>query len=409
MTKPGYSTLTRKYWVTEYNHLDAVRGQYDLPEKVRIHDVTLREAEQAPHVVLRRDEKLRLYEALDDLGVYSVEIFPIVSNEDRETARDLVRMRRKTKIFFLCRWEEKEVDFALEAGADGVIVEGPGVPWLGKLLLDLSADELASKMLRAAAHAKKNGLFTTVMPWDTLRAPLDFLESIYKRAVYEAGVDHVTVADTFGFGLPAATSHLVKKLKEWVPGTPIEWHAHNDFGLATSVMVSAVCAGASVVHTSMNSLGERAGNAATEEVALCLELLLGVETGVRLDRIHATSKLVAELVKTPVAPNKPVVGSNEFTFESGQVAYLIEKMNTTERPFQAYLPEVIGRKGYEIVLGKMSGSGVVASRLEALGIPATKAQVSEILERVKGEALLRKWSISDEVFEGIARSVVRPV
>ena len=398
--------LTDKYFVSEFNHLDEVRSQFDLPESVRIHEVTLREAEQAPHVVLRPEEKLKIYEALDDMGVYSVEVFPIVSKDDREVAKELVKRRRTTKIFFLCRFNIQEVDFALEAGADGVVVEGPGNPFVAHTVLGWSEDELIKRMTAATAHAKNNGLFTNVMPWDTLRAPMSFLERAYKSVVYEAGADHVTIADTFGFGLPWTVSHLVRKVREWVPGVPVEMHAHNDWGMATSVMLSAVIGGASVVHTSTNAIGERAGNAATDEVVLGLEVLLGLDTGVKLDRLYPVSQLVAELTKMPVPANKPVVGENEFLFESGQVAYLNERIKATGRPFQSFMPELIGRRGYGYVLGKMSGTEIVGTKLAELGLQADKEQTATILERVKEEAGIRKWSVPDDVFEDIARRVL---
>jgi len=398
--------LTDDYFVSGFNHLDGVRSQFDLPESVRIHEVTLREAEQAPHVVLRPEEKLKIYEALDDMGVYSVEVFPIVSKGDRELAKELVKRRRTTKIFFLCRFNIQEVDFALEAGADGVVVEGPGNPFVAQTVLGWSEDELIKRMTAAAAHAKQNGLFVNVMPWDTLRAPMSFLERAYKAAVYDAGVDHVTIADTFGFGLPWTVSHLVRKVREWVPGVPVEMHAHNDWGMATSVMLSAVIGGASVVHTSTNAIGERAGNAATDEVVLGLEVLLGLNTGVKLDRLYPVSQLVAELTKMPVPANKPVVGENEFLFESGQVAYLIERIKATGRPFQSFLPELIGRRGYGYVLGKMSGTESISIKLAELGLQADKQQTAAILEQVKDEAGIRKWSVPDDVFDSIARRVI---
>ena len=120
MSKGKKSGLTDKYWVTDFNYLDEVTKQFSLPEEVRIHDVTLREAEQAPHVVLRPDEKIRIFKALDDLGVYSVEVFPIISSDDKELAKELVKIPRKTKVFFLCRWNEEEVDF---------VCQGEGFCW----------------------------------------------------------------------------------------------------------------------------------------------------------------------------------------------------------------------------------------------------------------------------------------
>ena len=407
MSNKEHPWLNDKHWVTQHNYLDEVRSQFDLPERVRIHEVTLREAEQAPHVVLRPEEKLRIYEALDEMGVYSVEIFPLVSDDDREVAKQMVKMRRKTKVFFLCRWHKEEVDFALETGADGVIVEGTSDPWFANVALNgITEEEMYKRYVETTAHAKRNGIFTTVMPWDTARAPLPWIERLFKGIVNEGGADHVVIADTMGSSLPWAIANFVRKMREWVPGTPVEMHCHNDHGLATSIMLSAVTAGASVVHTSVNCLGERSGNAATEEVALNLELLLGVRTGVKLDKLYPVAHMIADMTKIPIARSKPVIGDNEFTFESGMVVYVVERLAASERPFQTYLPEEIGRKGWDVVLGKGTGAGVVAKKLTQLGLTATKEQVSEITQRVKREASLRKWSISDDVLEIISRDVI---
>jgi isopropylmalate/homocitrate/citramalate synthase len=404
--------LTDKYWVTEFNYLDEIRKDFTLPKKVRIHDVTLREAEQTPHVALKPDEKIRIYEALDDMGVYSVEILPIISADDREVARELIKMRkngRKTKIVFLCRWVEKEVDFAAESGADGVVVECPASPWFGKVVWDLDENQIVERLVKAAARAKKHGLETSVMPWEATKTPMPFLERLYK-SVAETGVDQITYTDTFGFGLPPVTTYMVRKIREWAPNVTVALHAHNDYGLATSFMLTGISAGAVTVHTAMNTLGERAGNASTEEVVMGAELLLGVDTGVKLNRIYPTANLVSELTKIPIPSNKPITGSNEFTFESGMVVDMTLRMSKTDKPFttQAFSPELIGRsKGVNLILGKMSGGTIIKDKLDKLGLSATKEQIAELVERVKRESIVRKWSISDEIFESIAREVLQ--
>ncbi len=409
MSKKKLSGLTDKYWITDFNYLDEVRGQFHLPERVYIHDVTLREAEQAPHVVLRPDEKMRIFQALDDLGVHSVEIFPLVSPDDTALAKEMVKMPRQAKVFFLCRWNEREVDFALEAGADGVVIECAGNPWLNKTFFNMSEDDTIERLVRVAAYAKKNGIFTTTMPWDDFLAPMPFLERMYKSLVNDAGVDHVVIADTHGFSLPWTTVYIIGKLREWVGDTPIEMHAHNDYGLATVDMIAAVAGGASVVHTSINALGERSGNAATEEVALDIEMMLGLDTGIKLDKLYPVCRLVSDLSKIPIPMNKPVTGANQYDFESGMVVDSIERLRDTDRPFAPFicLPEMIGRKkGYNIVMGKMTGKTAVAKKLEELGLSATKEQIAEIVQAVKSEGSMRKWSITDDIFETIARGIL---
>lgn len=411
MTDNNSKWFTDKYWVTEFNYLDEIRDSFSLAEELRIHDVTLREAEQTPHVVLKPDEKLRIYEALDDMGVYSVELLPIISDDDREVARELVSMRkngRKAKIVFLCRWDEKEVDFASELGADGVVVECPASPWFGKVVWDLDENQIVDRLVRAAKRAKQNGLETSVMPWEATKTPLEFLERLYKSVAEEAGVDQITYTDTWGFGLPITTTHMVKKISSWVPGVTLALHAHNDFGLATSIMLSGIIGGATTVHTAMNTLGERAGNASTEEVAIGAELLLGIDTGLNLDHIYPTASMIAEMTKIPIPDNKPVTGCNEFTFESGMVVDMVLRMSKTDKPFtvQPFTPELIGRKGVDIVLGKMSGGTSVRKKLDDLGLTASKEQVAELVKQVKREASIRKWSIPDDIFESMVRAAL---
>ena len=403
--------LTNKYWVTEFNYFEEIRKQFTLPERVYIHDVTLREAEQTPHVVMKPDEKLAIYEALDDMGVYSVELLPIISSDDREVARELVRMRkegRKAKIIFLCRWDEKEVDFAADNGADGVVVECPGSPWFGEVVWGLDEQAMIDKLVNAAGHAKKNGLYTSVMPWEATKAPIQFLERLYKAVAGEAGVDQITYTDTMGYGLPWTTTYMVRKVREWAPNVTVGMHAHNDFGLATSVMLSGIVGGASTVHTAINTLGERAGNASTEEVAVDTELLLGVDTGIRLDKIYDVTRLVSEVTKIPIPLNKPITGDNEFTVESGMVADMNLRMMKTDKPFTtlAFAPELIGRGPLNIIVGKMTGGTVIRDKLGKMGLQATKEQIKEIVERVKRQAIVRKWSLPDPVFAKIVRDVM---
>jgi isopropylmalate/homocitrate/citramalate synthase len=410
MVKGENKWLTDKYWVSEANYLDAVRKQLSLPEKVHIHDVTLREAEQTPHVVIKADEKLRIYEALDDLGVYSIELLPVISDDDRRVAKDLISMRRegrKTKVVFLCRLFEEDIDFAAETGADGVVVECAGSPWYAKLALNLTAEELIQRLTAVSSYAKKCGLHTAAMPWEAARSPIEHLEKMYK-ALADAGVDEIVYADTMGSNIPVATAYMVKKIREWAPNVSVALHGHNDFGLATALMISGVCAGASTVHTSMNFLGERTGNAGTEEVAVGLELLLGVDTGINLERIYNTAKLISEIAKMPIPPNKPIIGDNVFTFESGMVVDMLLRMAQTDRPFaiSAFAPELVGRKGYKTIFGKMSGGSIIRNGLSKLGLTATKEQTRKILDRIKREAIIRKWSVPDDEFESIAREIL---
>ncbi|MCL5935181.1 MAG: hypothetical protein M1543_01595, partial [Firmicutes bacterium] len=289
-----------------------------------------------------------------------------------------------------------------------VHVENTGNPWTNKVVYGLSEDQIVKNFVQATRYAKDNGLDVTVMPWDTYRCPLPFLEKLYKSIVYEGGADRIVVADSSGIGLPWTTAHIIKTVRGWVPGVPIEMHGHNEVGLATACMLSAVIGGASGVHTTLCGYGTRGGNATTEEVVLDLELLIGVNTGVDLSQIYYACKLAQDLSKVPVAPNKAVIGDNLFTYSTGLSIDIFEKVSAAGRPqgFVPIKPSLIGRPGYEIVMGKMAGKASVRSKLKQLGIEATPEHISTLTDRVKQEGSLRKGSLSEDVFIGLAREII---
>jgi len=404
--------LTEKWWTTPYNYAKKVREQFNLSERVYIHDVTLREAMQSPRVCLRPEEKIRIAKALDKLGVDSIENGAYMSEIEKEVTKELVKMQRngelRVKVTPLVHWTEQDVDIALETGADRILISQTINPWMVKTLYNIDENELTKRLVRVISYAKSNGLFVTAQVYDTYRAPLEFLERVLKSIVYEGGADHVAISDTRGCALPWTVVYLVSKVKSWLPETPIEHHGHNYYGLATAVMAAAVAGGAEVVHTSINGIGEGVGNAATEEVAIVLELLLGVKTGIDLKQIYSTCQLVAELTKHPIARNKPITGENMFLTGSGQVAWRHWKLAKTDRPFanMPFAPEVIGKKDHEVILGVGCGKTIVRDRLDKMGISATEEQVRQIVQKVKREAYICKWSLSDAQFEEIVKSVL---
>jgi 2-isopropylmalate synthase len=408
--------LTDQYWFTPYNFDPDVRKNFDLPERVYFHDVTLREAEQSPHVSMLPQEKVEIAKRLDLLGVDSIEVAPFYSSWDTEATKELTKMRREgklnAKVLALCRWVEADVDLALECGVDGVCCEGSTNTEFTKTAWGLDEKQLADKFAAITKYAKSHKLFVVSEPWDTYRSPISTIERVVKSVVFEGGADHVMISDSFGMALPWTIAHMVKKVRGWIPGIPIEHHAHNDFGLATMVMVAAVTGGASVVQTSINCLGERAGNASTEEVAVALQLLLGVETGLHLEHLYPTCEFVSEVSKVPIPRNKAIVGENEFTITSSMVAWMLNAVAKSKLAFQGmiFAPELIGRKRTDIisttVLGRGTGAFVVEERLKKLGLTATKEQVNEIVELVKTEAGIRKSSVPEVAFENIVNQVI---
>ena len=206
--------------------------------RVYIHDVTIREAEQAPGIVFTKDEKVAIAKALDRLGVYSLETFPVVSKDDREVTRQILDLKLNAKVVCLARWLKEDIDTVANCGAYGVIVENVANPWTCNVMWGLSEDDIIQRFVEAVRYAKSLGLHTVAMPWDDFRVPLSFLERLYKAIVFEGGADAVAISDTSGNSLPWTTMMIIKRLREWIPATPIHMHAHNEFGLATAAMLS---------------------------------------------------------------------------------------------------------------------------------------------------------------------------
>jgi isopropylmalate/homocitrate/citramalate synthase len=187
---------------------------------------------------------------------------------------------------------------------------------------------------------------------------------------------------------------------------PLEFHNHDDFGQAVGSVVAAVKGGATVVHSSMNGLGERTGNAPTEQVVAALEMLLGVDTGVRMERLTAVSRLVEQVSKVPVPLNAPIVGQRVFQLETGVAVHSTEKLRAAGiKPVRTFVPAVVGQSDIKLLLGAGSGTSAVLHHLERHGIELTREQVAAVLAAVKEESTVRKGLVDDETFLAIVERV----
>ena len=402
--------LTDKWWTTPHNYVTELRDQFTLPERVNVHEVTLREGEQSPGVTFTKNDKKKIAQALDALGVYSLELtWPVVSKDDEEVAKELGRSKHNAKLICVSRMVKDDVDRVLKCDVDGIVIGCPiGNPWAAKTYLGLNEKEAIEKLVGLVIYAKEHGLFTKVRPWDNSRAPLSYLKRLFTALANEGHADRVVFSDTFGMLLPATATWMFRNLRNWVPQTPLEIHVHNDYGLATAIEIGAVCGGASVVHTAINTLGERAGNASTQEVVMALELLLGLKTGVNLDKLYETSKLIEELSKVEMSPNSPITGSWLHQSGSGMVVSYQEKSKAAGRPAAnlPFMPDIIGKPAATYVLGKMSGAFVVQMKLKEMGISATEEQVDKIVQLVKKAGIDKKGTVRTEEFKKILKQVL---
>ncbi|MGR3290857.1 MAG: LeuA family protein [Paracoccaceae bacterium] len=391
-----------KWWVSPYNFVPEVRKNLLLPPKVQIHDATLRDGEQTPGVVFSIDDKIRIATKLDEIGVDRIEAgMPAVSPQDAEAIKEISKLGLKSKIFTFARAMKADIDMALECGAHGVIIEVPiGYP---KLVTQFgwTWEDVFKKSRDVINYAREQGLYAVFFPYDTTRARPEDLTNLCKAIMAESPPDSIGIVDTMGCATPEAIKYMVRWVKE-MTGLPIEIHTHNDFGLGVATELAAVTAGAEVVHSCGNGLGERTGNAALEELMLGLELLYGYETGYRLDKLPELGDMLAELSNVPIARNKPVLGTGNFIRESGiGIQYV---MHDPLVMFGTH-PSLTGRVG-EVVLGKKSGKASVTYKMEALGLGELDAEQSaEVLALVKAKGIEKRDILSDVEFREIVDSV----
>ncbi len=390
-----------KLWVSHLNFDPSVVREVHIPKGVKIHDVTLRDGEQTPGVVFRKDEKIQIARKLDEVGVHRIEAgMPVVSDEDLQAVKAIAHEGLSAEIVAFCRLVRDDVDAALKCDVPRIICEGPvGYPKLKQF--GWSEEEVSRRALDVLEYAKSHGLKVTFFGVDSTRADVAFLLKLFREVVGKAKVDGVAVVDTFGCITPEALRMLIGKVREAVP-VPVEAHCHNDVGLGTANAIAAATAGAEVIHASVGGLAERTGNAVLEEVTVALQLLYGVNLGFRLEKLTELSKMVQRFAGMEFQSNRPVIGDRAFTREAGiSVAGWMKYHLGSE----AFLPEVVGNK-HGIVLGKKSGKHSIEYTLQEMDLTATPEQVSEILERVKRRSQEKKSEVSKEEFKEILRDVL---
>ncbi len=347
--------------------------------KVSVFDTTLRDGEQTPRVSLTVEQKVMIAEALDALGVDVIEAgTAIASKGDFEAIKAISQRGLKAEICSFARIKKEDIDSAADANADSIFMVAPSSDYhIQAKFPGKGKDFVIEKSVEAIEYAKERGLIVEFGAEDASRADLEFVVSLLK-AGEEANADRLTFADTVGVLRPERTAEIVKRLKKELK-RPIAIHCHDDFGLATANTIQAVINGANEFHATINGIGERAGNAALEEVTMALEFLYGLKLEINKERLYPTSKLVEKFTRIVVPPNKPIVGDNAFTHESGIHTSALLKDSRTYEPIS---PEIIGRKRV-IVLGKHTGKASVEAILKELGYSANPQQLEEILARIK--------------------------
>jgi 2-isopropylmalate synthase len=302
-----------------------------------------------------------------------------------------------------------DIDVAIDCGVRTVILEHVMNPFMSENAYGLDKAEVIDRIVSSAQYANEKGLKTIFMGWELTRGDdMEFIKDVYTAVARQSKLEGLVVVDTLGVALPRAVGYIFRKLREWIPDVPLEFHTHNEFGLANGAVLEAVAQGATVIHTAVNGLGERTGNAATEEVAMMLELLAGIRTGIRLDRIANVSSIIENISRRPIPPNKPVVGRGLSDLETGIAVDALRKFENAgfKISVQPFMPELVGQEPFKLVLGKNTGKATIEYYLDKLGVDATEGQIDEIMNRVKYEGRVQKSLISERQFASICKEVI---
>jgi isopropylmalate/homocitrate/citramalate synthase len=401
---------TDKWFTSPYNWADEVRAQLGFAKKVQFHDVSLRDGEQQAGIMFTKDEKVAIAEKLAEAGVHRIEAgMPAVSKQDEAAIREIVKRRLGPKIFAFSRCMVEDIDRAADCGVDGVVVEIPSSQHMVKHAYRWPMEKAIELSVKATRHAHELGLYTVFFPIDASRAELDWVLNLFERVATEGHMDALAVVDTLGGCSPHAIPYLIKTIKSRI-NKPLETHFHDDFGLGVANTILGLAAGAEVAHTTVTGIGERAGNAAYEDVALALLTMYGIDTGLNYAKMVELSHLVTRLAGVAVPPNRSIVGERLLNVESGIITTWF--LNCGEEHQLELFPfrwDLVGQNRPRVVLGKNSGADSIKHYLAMLGLQATQEQVGALLVMVKDWAMKNKRIMTQDEFAALAREFLAKV
>lgn len=362
-----------------------------------IDDTTLRDGEQTAGVVFSKREKVAIARMLDSIGVQEIECgIPAMGMEERSSIRTLVELGLSARLITWNRALVPEIKASMGCGVQAVDISISVSDQMIVHKLRKSREAVKEQLKVALGFAKQHDLYVSVGGEDASRADMAFLVELME-ITRTLGGDRFRFCDTLGIMDPFTMFDKVKFLRRAVPEVDIEVHTHNDLGMGTANAIAGIRAGARFVNTTINGLGERAGNAALEEVVMGLKHACGIETGIDTHRFREMSLFVAKASHRPLSVSKPVVGSRVFAHESGLHADGVVK---DPHNYEGFDPAEVGLTR-SIVVGKHSGTGGLIERYRSMGITVDRTRAVPLLEMTRAMSCRRKRDLTNCELMGI--------
>ncbi|WP_432518275.1 homocitrate synthase [Saccharolobus islandicus] len=377
--------------------------------KVGILDSTLREGEQTPGVIFTVDQRVEIAKALSDLGVSMIEAgHPAVSPDIYEGIKRIVKLKKEgiitSEIVGHSRAVKRDIEIAAELEVDRIAI------FYGVSDLHLKAKHKATReealriIAETISYAKNHGVKVRFTAEDGSRTDFDFLVTVSKTA-RDAGADRVSIADTVGILYPSKTKELFSALTREVPNLEFDIHAHNDLGLAVANALAAIEGGATIIHATVNGLGERVGIVPLQQIAAAIKYHFGIEV-VKLDKLQYVSSLVEKYSGIPMPPNYPITGDYAFLHKAGvHVAGVLNDPRT----YEFMPPETFGRTR-DYTIDKYTGKHALRDKYEKLGVKINDAEMDQILAKIKSNTTIRFYRDVDllELAEEVTGRVLKP-
>ena len=356
----------------EYNGSENI-----LPPSVMILDTTLREGEQAPGVSFTLRQRLQIAWMLDYFGVNFIEISPIVSENHEESCKAMLKAGLSAEIVAHLRALPKDIDVALRCNASWIAMYHSVSDIHLKHKLRISQEDAIKRAVDAVEYAKSHGLKMRFTLEDATRADPKFLEEIC-IAVTNAGADRISLPDTLGIMSPRGMHNLVKMIHGTVD-TPIDMHCHNDMGLALANSLAGLEAGSTMVHTSIDGLGERTGLVPLAEVAMALKMIYRMDLNVRMEMLKELSELITNYTSTKTPASKPLVGENAYKHKAGtHIAAIIRN----PAAYEFVPPKIVGNQR-SVIIGELAGRTEAAFLMNLLGLTPNSEDALKLTKGLK--------------------------